>query len=859
MVSTSAAVSSLNAGKIRVDAVHLRASVGRVKTVILLLSSLVVASCGGRGSDQLGMAPLLEDPAMETACITVLPSLGQTRAKRVVCSDELLSGRMAAGRTGDYLLENSKIRVIIRGPGHGLYLYGTTGGAMIDAAQHGRDDLLQEIVPLVEFNTGIFDEIVVVEAGDDGPAELVVRGAAVPTPLFAWALGTEAAQVIIEQRYRLAPDDIAVAVETRVYAEPDSTTDVTEFGLIDVLFFGGRIDHRIAGADDDSNRGPFLASSGTSTSYGIVFDRNTTPVVSLLEIVFFKLLLHPAITVDVETLTRYFVIGDGSFSSVVDRAWQLYGEETATVSGSSSPLVEIVARTESGSVASIARTGEDGSFAFDLPLGTYTLSAEAANRLPGPPMQLSLVAAASDISLQAGATGVITLTATVDSAMVVARVAISGVGESAGIERLEYTAPDGTLSVGLPPGSYRVTVSKGMEYDAFSAEDVVVAANGQVALQAALTRVLATDGWISVDPHMHSEMSIDSNVPLDERLLSIAGEGVEIAISSDHDFIVDYAPVATELGLGAELATQSGQESSSLILGHVNAWPSPVDPDKPGGGAIAWYGAGPKTLFELARAGDPSRIVQVNHPWDPLGLFTAIGFDRETLKATKSGADLDIPGADLNNFDFDALEVGNKKTPGSFEPSFLDWLALVSGGFKITATGASDSHGDDAYVGEARTYVYVGTGLDDPAIIDLAAVNTAIRNQRVVVAQGVFVTAGVVLTGGSASIPGEVVDLSAATEAVLRIRVQAPPWLPVGALVIYERDEEIMRIALNEADTQAIRYQEDLVLPLDTRDTLFVVAVEAAGDGRPVMEDKPQPSFTNPVYVDRDGNGAFDP
>ena len=796
---------------------------------------------------------------METDCITVLPEAGQTRAKRVVCSDELLSGRMAAGRTGDYLLENSKIRVIIRGPGHGLYLYGTTGGAMIDAAQHGADDLLQEIVPLVEFNTGIFEEIVVVEAGDDGPAELVVRGVAVPTPLFEWALGTEAAQVTIEQHYRLAPDDIAVAIETRVYSAPDSTIDETEFGIIDVLFFGGRIDHRIAGAEDGAPRGPFLASTGSSTSYGIVFDRSTSPVVSLLEIVFFKLLLHPAITVDVDSLTRYFVIGDGSFSSVVDRAWQLYGEETATVSGSSSPQVDIVARTESGSVATIARTSDDGSFAFDLPLGTYTLSAEASDRLPGPSTELSLSAPVTDLSLQAGDSGAITLSATADTAPSVARVAISGVGESAGIERLQYTAPDGSLSVGVPPGTYNVTVSKGMEYDAFSAADVVVAANDQVALQAALTRVLATEGWISVDPHMHSEMSIDSSVPLDERLLSIAGEGVEIAISSDHDFVVDYAPITTELGLDSELATQSGQESTSLIIGHVNAWPSPVDPDKPGGGAIAWYGQGPKTLFELARAGDPTRIVQVNHPWDALGLFTSIGFDRETLKATKTGADLEIPGADLNNFDFDALEVGNKKTPQSFDESFLDWLALVSGGYKITATGASDSHGDDAYVGEARTFVYVGTGVDDPATIDTEAVNTAIRNQRAVVAQGVFVTAGVVLPGDTASIPGDIVDMSAATEAVLRIRVQAPPWLPVAALVVYERDEEIMRIDLSEADTQPIRYEADLTLPLDARDTLFVVAVETAGDGRPVMDEQPKPSFTNPVYVDRDGDGAFTP
>jgi hypothetical protein len=504
--------------------------------------------------------------------------------------------------------------------------------------------------------------------------------------------------------------------------------------------------------------------------------------------------------------------------------------------------VDVVARDSSEAIATMARSGDDGAYSFDVPLGSYSVTAQASNRAPGQPVGVDVDAAGASADPVAGDSGAIDVAATGDGEATVARIAISGTGDSAPYERIEYTAADGLASVGVPPGSYTVSVSKGMEYDAFTATDVVVPGNGAAAIVAPLARVLDTDGWISVDPHMHSEMSIDSNVPLDRRLLSVAGEGVEVAVSSDHDFIVDYAPVAKELGLDTTLVTMSGQESSSLIIGHVNAWPAPVDPNRPGGGAIPWYDNGPSTVFELARDGDPDRVVQVNHPWDALGLFTAIDFDRSTLMATRSGADLGIPGAELNDFSFDALEVGNKKTEDTFEQAFGDWLALVSGGFRITATGASDSHGDDAYVGEARTFVYVGPGQDDPAIVDAAVINDAIRRQHVVVGQGIF--------------PGEVVDLSGESEAIVRIRVQAPPWLPVAAVAIYERDVEIMRIPLNSSDTQVVRYEADLPIPIDA-DTLFVVVAEPGGDGSPVME-QPKPSFTNPLYVDSDGDGTFE-
>ena len=51
----------------------------------------------------------------------------------------------------------------------------------------------------------------------------------------------------------------------------------------------------------------------------------------------------------------------------------------------------------------------------------------------------------------------------------------------------------------------------------------------------------------------------------------------------------------------------------------------------------------------------------------------------------------------------------------------------------------------------------------------------------------------------------------------------------------------------------------DLVLPLAGVDTFFVVRVNAGGVASPVFDYVPEPSFTNPLYVDRNGDGVFTP
>ena len=49
-------------------------------------------------------------------------------------------------------------------------------------------------------------------------------------------------------------------------------------------------------------------------------------------------------------------------------------------------------------------------------------------------------------------------------------------------------------------------------------------------------------------------------------------------------------------------------------------------------------------------------------------------------------------------------------------------------------------------------------------------------------------------------------------------------------------------------DAGAVRFDSNVVLPIPTTDTFYVVRVDMAGRGDPVLGDS-MPSFTNPVFV----------
>lgn len=802
------------------------------------LVSTALAGCGDNAAPPL--PPLVADPAVEVGC-TARPGPGVTRAKQVACADELVPGRLASGRPGDLLLENERVRVIVRAPGQGYYLHGSGGGGIVDAAVVGGEDLIKELLPVVDLSAGAFDELAITEAGDDGPAEVVLRGPATGLDLVR-ALGTPVAPVIIEHHLRLAAGSDAVELTTRLYPQPGSEPATRE--VFDGAFFGARARWFVPGEGwDGTGPSEIIATAGTTTSYALVAPPRTS---ALRRIGVGSIAVVRGAAISDQPATRWLVLGDGSVASVTEKAWTLRGVPLGVIRGDTAPGATVVVAAGTAPTT-LGRADASGHYRLAVPAGTYALRAEAAGREPGAAVPVTVAAGADVVAaVPAGPGGALDLTVVDERGVgLPARVALEQTGRD---RRLTWTDGDGHAHVPLEPGAWRVTVSRGLEYDAWVAADVAITDGASTPLAATLERVLDTTGWLALDPHLHSEMSNDSTLPVDDRLRAVAGEGVELPVSSDHDMVTDYRPVIAELGLGDWLGTVAGAEVSSLVWGHLNGYPQTLAPERTGGGAARWQGRAPGAVFAAMHDGGAG-LVQVNHPRrDGSGLFDAIDLDAATLTARRDPAALGLPDdTDLSDLGFDAIEVANGGSTGDFEAVFADWLAMVAAGHPAAATGSSDSHGAAAFAGAARTYVWVGVGADAPGHVDADALIDAIRGRHVVVGTGAFVTAGVVTASGT-SRPGDTVDVRGQAAVTLRVTVQAPPWQPLAELRVYQGRALVRTMPLDPAATEAVRFDADITLPTPTADTFYVVRVEPAGPGSPVLATT-MPAFTNPLFV----------
>ena len=106
-----------------------------------------------------------------------------------------------------------------------------------------------------------------------------------------------------------------------------------------------------------------------------------------------------------------------------------------------------------------------------------------------------------------------------------------------------YTA-DGHISLSLPAGLYSIYAGRGFAYGLDSKElDLHPGANPPV--QVCVHREVPLPGYISCDTHIHTfTWSHHGDATADERMLTIAGEGIELPIATDHNLQIDEDPVA---------------------------------------------------------------------------------------------------------------------------------------------------------------------------------------------------------------------------------------------------------------------------------------------------------------------------
>jgi hypothetical protein len=226
-----------------------------------------------------------------------------------------------------------------------------------------------------------------------------------------------------------------------------------------------------------------------------------------------------------------------------------------------------------------------------------------------------------------------------------------------------------------------------------------------------------------------------------------------------------------------------------------------------------------------------------------------------------------VPAADgrTRAIDFDALELMNGASFGKFLRVRDDWYALLRQGYVRTATANSDTHGPDEPAGYPRNYVRPG---GPPGEWDLGRFDAAIRAGRSFGTNGPLIAdfrANGARSGERAGAEGGAVVVSFA--------VAAAPWVPVDEVRLLVNGEVVRRYAsadLSGEDVLRLRRNEELALerdafitleagvPLDTDRKRWaetsggIYASTIAPGFLPI-------AFANPIFVDVDGNGRFDP
>jgi len=226
---------------------------------LLVLCALVVA-CGGddapdatsdTGSDadtganaDTGLPPVdvvfaaEPDPAEPTGCADTPPASGEVRAKHVECAAELATGHLAMGRIGDIVIENERVRFIVRTGTESASTIGAPPGGLVDAVRGDRPDALKEVFPLFDFASMDVTALEIVDAGvTSGEARVRVLFDDAPIQIIdTVAPGlSRGGRVRGQLDYVLSADSDALSIEVGITTRPGVPTARLTPGLLALL------------------------------------------------------------------------------------------------------------------------------------------------------------------------------------------------------------------------------------------------------------------------------------------------------------------------------------------------------------------------------------------------------------------------------------------------------------------------------------------------------------------------------------------------------------------------------------------------------------------------------------------------
>jgi hypothetical protein len=845
---------------------------------------------------------------------------------------ELVGGPSSAGRTGDWELANSHIRVVVEGAhasdGYDPYGCSVLAADRQRAAGESGESRFGEIWTGFNFRAPGCDSLTLVNDGQDGePAQLHAEGHDEESPFMASLFAANAQpaplHATIFRDYFLAPE--SDALQLNVSVRNDSADDLFLYAPYVGLAMNRGLRHWVdhSGFDFDFNdlqrvntSAEYYAAVGEKVSYSFYnLESPFSPIVNFAHVLIGQ---YPQIHIpagQAKTFRYLIGVGTGDTGSLqVAHAGLRALSALAPLSGrvvdaAGKPvaLARVHVTTPAGDQAiAFARSAADGTWTAPVRAGTYALRAVADDRPPSPQTPIAVPSSGlTGLSLQLGAQSRIDAVATAaDNTPIPAKIVFEPVstprpqhaaalGEAAPREPIVVFTTDGRASAAVYPGTWQVTFSRGFEYDRPVVPNVVAPAGGVAPAAAQLGRVVKTDGWMSGDFHVHAQYSADGDDLLAEKVRAFAAEGVELPVSTEHEYIGDFGPTVRALGLTAFMHPMAGTELTTTGSGHFNIFPLTPRPEALNHGAFHWYGRTIPSVLDDARArltpDGALPLVQMNHPRTTLmGYLDWIRFDPDSFQAQSATQDFSRQwdameiwnGVPLEKFEGCPAPVSPSTCSAPAHPTAFDWFAFLDRRLLVAGTGNSDSHRASLRaVGYPRTYVRVGS--DDPAGVGDLQILQAVRAQAVVISGGPFLLTSVggvgpggTATGVNSATPG------APPTVPLHLELQAPTWMgklsrvdiwrgdksPQGGALVKAIDLTAGKYA--DSGQNVVRLSATFDIPLPDGDTWLIATARGPVDPTtglshalwPVVES-PLPPFaiTNPIWIDANGDGKLTP
>lgn len=411
-----------------------------------------------------------------------------------------------------------------------------------------------------------------------------------------------------------------------------------------------------------------------------------------------------------------------------------------------------------------------------------------------------------------------------------------------------YTG-NGKASFGLPSGKFTIYATRGIEYGVDSLQ-LEIKPGDQINKKLYINHEVPTEDWISSDTHIHTfTNSGHGDATMLERAITIAGEGIELPIMTDHNVHVDIKPTSEETGVNAYFTPVIGNEVTTGF-GHFNIFPVTEEAPIPEVKAKNW-----DELHRNMQKTVGKGVIILNHARDVHGGFRP--FDQERH--------IGIAGINLEGWKVpaNAMEVINS---GAHQTDLMglykDWFGLLNRGYAITPIGSSDSHDVSRYlVGQARTYIRSHS--KDPGKIDVDEAIQNFRKGKVMVNFGLMAEIVVAQQYG----PGDLVPSDGETN--VSVRVLGPSWLDADTVCLYANGIKIREAAISQESTNGtgIKWTGNWILPRPLHDINLVAIATGPGKHLPYWQIakpyQPESPLWRPkvmgssgaVWVDADGDG----